>query len=455
MKYSIVIPYRNRESHLQVLLPRLIQKFEGKDYEIIIAEQDETGPFCKTVLMNTAAKRATGDVLIFHDVDYYPMDDVSYEYDEEVAIYPVRKVIFLDENGQEMPDDRIPAGYRFFKHDVGNHSGGVVMVSKKNFFRMNGFNPSYRGWGKEDDDFLIRFDYHGIVRRRNAVGTFLALYHGDNAPTPNDPNFIHNNNLMNDFLNTYWMGPSNTACDVTAFGSDIPHVTWLKMRNCRMDTKLISLTLPTRSRVKSLTRTLDAIEATVMNPTQVEVLLRVDDDDTETLSYINRTKFSYDLVPVIKPRSPELYRNIGVWHDEMSQVARGKLLMWYGDDCIPSPVGWDTLVPQYQDGFGIVNTLENEGAPFNVVFFYTIKLYRTMQWLGTHPYNDRWLTDVVNDIPVLRLGQTDMYTDHHKDNPPSQQVPGNPIISERFGEEQKQWVDIVNRIRKHLALVKK
>jgi glycosyltransferase involved in cell wall biosynthesis len=41
MKYSIIIPYRNREAHLQVLLPTLLNKFSGEEFEIIISEQND------------------------------------------------------------------------------------------------------------------------------------------------------------------------------------------------------------------------------------------------------------------------------------------------------------------------------------------------------------------------------------------------------------------------------
>lgn len=45
MKYSIIIPYRNREEHLQILLPRLQEVFQNESYEIIVSEQDNDDNF--------------------------------------------------------------------------------------------------------------------------------------------------------------------------------------------------------------------------------------------------------------------------------------------------------------------------------------------------------------------------------------------------------------------------
>jgi len=306
MKYSIIIPYRNREEHLQKILPRLAQKFEGMDYEIIVAEQDDNEPFCKTVLMDVAVKYATGDILIFHDVDYYPMDNVSYEYTEDVVIYPVRNVIFLDENDTALPEEKIPAGYRHFRHDVQNHSGGVVIVSKANFYKMNGFNPSYKGWGREDDDFLLRVDYHQLLRRRNEFGTFLAFHHKDSAPEPTDANFVHNNNLIQDFLNTFWLGYANASADVWEFEVDNFRGKWLKMKNLKTVTKFVSICSSTRHRVKSVSRLVQSFLDTTKNVSDIEVLLKIDDDDKETIDYVTELEKSagVDIIPIISPRHP-------------------------------------------------------------------------------------------------------------------------------------------------------
>ncbi len=54
MKYSIIIPYRNREAHLQVLLPTLLNKFSGEEFEIIISEQNDNDNFRIACVQNVA-----------------------------------------------------------------------------------------------------------------------------------------------------------------------------------------------------------------------------------------------------------------------------------------------------------------------------------------------------------------------------------------------------------------
>jgi glycosyltransferase involved in cell wall biosynthesis len=93
MKYSIIIPYRNREAHLEIMLPRLQEFFKGKDYEIIVSEQNDNDNFRIACVENIGFKYSTGDVIILQQVDYYPTDDVSYEV-TDVPVLPARQGIF-------------------------------------------------------------------------------------------------------------------------------------------------------------------------------------------------------------------------------------------------------------------------------------------------------------------------------------------------------------------------
>ena len=234
IKYSIIISYRNREEHLSVLLPRLKEIFNNKSYEVIIAEQDNDEKFQKNSLYNIATQKATGDIFIFHDVDYYPSDDVSYYTTSDIPLYPVKNLIFLNQEGTQRDFDDIPEGYRNFHQNVGDHSGGVFVLHRELFYKMNGLNPYYKGWGKEDDDTRNRLRLLGYNWKRNEEGVFYGLYHVHNYPEHDDVDFINNHILLSQLENNLHLGYKNVSADLEEFKTD-NNIKWLKIKNFKYE----------------------------------------------------------------------------------------------------------------------------------------------------------------------------------------------------------------------------
>ena len=234
IKYSIIISYRNREEHLSILLPRLKEIFINTSYEIIIAEQDNDEKFQKNSLYNIATQKATGDLFIFHDVDYYPGDDVSYYTTSDIPLYPVKNLIFLNQEGTQRDFDDIPEGYRNFHQNVGDHSGGVFVLHRELFYKMNGLNPYYKGWGKEDDDTRDRLRLLGYNWKRNEEGVFYGLYHVHNYPEHDDVDFINNHILLSQLENNLHLGYKNVSADLEEFKTD-NNIKWLKIKNFKYE----------------------------------------------------------------------------------------------------------------------------------------------------------------------------------------------------------------------------
>ena len=235
IKYSIIISYRNREEHLSILLPRLKEIFNNKSYEVIIAEQDNDEKFQKNSIYNIATQKATGDIFIFHDVDYYPSDDVSYYTTSDTPLYPVRNLIFLNQEGNQRDFNDIPEGYRNFHQTVGDHSGGVFVLHRELFYKMNGLNPYYKGWGKEDDDTRDRLRLLGYNWKRNEEGLFYGLYHIHNYPEHDDVDFINNHILLSQLKNNLHLGYKNVSADIKEFKTDDNNIKWLKIKNFKYE----------------------------------------------------------------------------------------------------------------------------------------------------------------------------------------------------------------------------
>jgi hypothetical protein len=402
-----------------------------------------------------AAKCATGDIFIFQDCDYYPQDDVSYDFDEDVGIYPVRCVIFLDAQGKELDTSEIPGGYRNFRYDVGNHSGGVIIVKRQHFLQMNGLNPQYVGWGKEDDDFMMRFRYHKIPIRRNQYGTFLGLYHKDSAPPDSDVNLKKNIRLLSEFLDMCWVGYHHTTADVTEFQMDNwPNVRWLKMKNCSDDVKLASILIPTRKRPASLQATIDSINQTTKNKSAIEILVKVDSDDEETKEFSKVVKSEIDVRFVVGDRHPRGYFGMAQYHDALVQVSRGKLLLVFADDCIMKTQDWDAHLESYADKpciIGVDNN-DNEGAGFHVLLVISRVLYNIMQTFGAHPYFDRYLDKIKQKYPRISYSIKDIKTEHVKGQPNLSLGIAPPIFPGLNEDERKVFDNMVRRIDEYLSI---
>lgn len=237
--YSIIIPYRNREAHLEILIPALMNKFKNKDYEIIVSEQDDDDNFNISAVQNIASLYSKGNILIFHQVDYVPSDDVSYDIKDQ-PILPARRGIFLDESGNKRDINDIPGGYRNWENEIdSNFYGGVIILTREQFEKINGFNPLYKGWGNEDEDLRERLKWAGYSPIRNKVGTFYCLYHNDNGnmnekKKEDVSDFIEGRNILANAYSYKHIGYKNLSATIKRFNSEIPNVVWIKSTNYKV-----------------------------------------------------------------------------------------------------------------------------------------------------------------------------------------------------------------------------
>jgi len=162
-RLTVVIPVRNREEHLAVLVPALRQTLsaQGLDYRIVVAEQAQGKLFNKGKLMNFAARRAweETDYFNFHDVDIIP-EHAEYGCPSE----PMRLAT------------RLSSTWRGISKISGSKFGNLTSsITRDQFERVNGFCNDYWGWGKEDDDFFLRCVLRGLVPYEDRLGTFADL----------------------------------------------------------------------------------------------------------------------------------------------------------------------------------------------------------------------------------------------------------------------------------------
>lgn len=159
---TIVIPFRRREHHLDRLLPALRAALaaQGLDYRILVVEQSEGKLFNRGKLLNVGARHAweESDYFVFHDVDMIP-EQAEYGCPSQ----PLRLITHMS------------TSHRGLERMRGSYFGGTSSLCKDHMTLINGFSNRYWGWGKEDDDLLLRCLLKGLVPHEDTTSSFLDL----------------------------------------------------------------------------------------------------------------------------------------------------------------------------------------------------------------------------------------------------------------------------------------
>ncbi|KAF6040981.1 hypothetical protein EB796_000698 [Bugula neritina] len=167
-KVMIIIPYRDRDYHLRVLLNRLhtMLKTQKIAYQIILAVQAGDGGFAKGRLFNIAfleaMKMQQFDCVIMQDVDLIPETD--------------KNVYVCDSHARHLASAIDEQRYHPMYNKI---FGGVTALSTQNYQLVNGFGNRFVGWGNEDDDMSARTIGAGLLRTRPPyhVGRYKMVRH--------------------------------------------------------------------------------------------------------------------------------------------------------------------------------------------------------------------------------------------------------------------------------------
>lgn len=167
MNPTIIIPYRNRQKHLQQFLPYYRQRFPHAKF--IIVEQSIDKPFNAFKLLNIGANLAwdRSDYFCFHDVDMLVQGPADYSYPET----PTHLATNASQFNWQMP--------------FPEYFGGVTLFNKPDFEKCNGFSNNFFCWAGGDNEMYYRVHAVGleVVRRPHQ---YLSLPHPKSHPTGYD-----------------------------------------------------------------------------------------------------------------------------------------------------------------------------------------------------------------------------------------------------------------------------
>ena len=156
---------------------------------------------------------------------------------------------------------------------------------------------------------------------------------------------------------------------------------------------MISVLIPTRSRVA---QTLDIIKTTYAladYPDEVEMILRVDDDDEEWMAQLDNAPRYPNLKMMIGPKMNG-YGSLDVMSNEMAAVCNGDLIMTLGNDAWFLDKGWDSLYSKWKkDDIAIVQIQINENNGKGTQFpLMTRRTYEILGHYCLHPSIDDYVS---------------------------------------------------------------
>lgn len=188
-KLAIIIPYRDREQHLKKFIPHMNQFLKNKIvYDIYLIEQCDDKPFNRAKLLNIGfvSSQDKADYFCFHDIDLLP---INAECDYSPVVGVCKMSYYVSQfNFVTRPTDEL---------------GGVTLIDKESFIKVNGYCNLYYGWGVEDNDFGLRCKTKNVPFSLRK-GRYLSLPHKPNGDTyggTTSENTIKNRKIFSEIIN--------------------------------------------------------------------------------------------------------------------------------------------------------------------------------------------------------------------------------------------------------------
>ncbi|OWF41498.1 beta-1,4-galactosyltransferase 7-like [Mizuhopecten yessoensis] len=170
-KMALIVPYRDRLEELLQFAPYMHKYLKDKHiaHQIYVINQVDNYRFNRASLINVGflESRSDCDYIAMHDVDLLPRNPtLNYGYPEEGPFH-------------------VASPEYHPKYNYSKFVGGILLMNKDNFIRVNGMSNRYWGWGREDDELYVR-----LLKAR------LQIRRPTGLETGRKDTFLHNHNAM-------------------------------------------------------------------------------------------------------------------------------------------------------------------------------------------------------------------------------------------------------------------
>jgi len=160
----------------------------------------------------------------------------------------------------------------------------------------------------------------------------------------------------------------------------------------------ISILLPTRKRVKQLQKSVESLINCSSDPTKLQFLFGIDDDDNESLEFLKTSKYPHQSVLKFKRLG---YQNLHIYNNSLCSYAQGTWVMFFNDDAIMNTKDWDKII-EANKTFNVLRTKELTNHPYSIFPIFPWDWFRLLDHISLHGQNDAWISEVAYLLDIMK-----------------------------------------------------
>ena len=161
---------------------------------------------------------------------------------------------------------------------------------------------------------------------------------------------------------------------------------------------VVSVILPTRGRVKSgaLQKSIESLLDNANNPAKVEIMLGVDEDDKESIDWVNdeAEKFmqKWGCACRAKVFKPLGYEQLNVYVNLLCHSSTGNWLFLWNDDALMQTKDWEVEIQKYDGQFKCLAPKDNHDHPFAIFPLIPADWFTLCDSWSVNAQNDTWVS---------------------------------------------------------------
>lgn len=219
----------------------------------------------------------------------------------------------------------------------------------------------------------------------------------------------------------------------------------------------ISILLPTRGRTEMLKRSVESLIKNAANPSRIEIMLGLDEDDTEVIDFIKA-----EIAPFLQKSNvsckaqifkPLGYTQLHTYVNTLAGSSTGEWMFFWNDDAVMDSTGWDDEICKHNGEFKLLAPTDNhDGHPYAIFPIVPRDWYMLMGHLSQNAQNDAWLShiaymlDIFERTPIMVTHDRADITGNNNDATfqARKYMEGNPSDPEDFGHPAMQQARVAS-----------